>query len=193
MSKRVLTPKFLVSFPSVFQPRYNQLNGKNEYGIEMVFPEGTNLGPLKKAMKEVIDEKWPNKVPKDLRIPLKDGSEAADDAKEKGKDKEIYRGKVFCRAKAGESNPPIIVNEKREEFIDERDFYAGCQAHAYVNISAYDKAGNRGISFWLDKIQKTGDGEPLGAMRTSVEDDFEVLASEAVDDQSGATDDGYGF
>lgn len=190
---RMLTPKFIVSFPSVFEARYNQLNGKNEYSIEMLFPEGTNLNPLKKAVKQVIDEKWPQGMPPGCKVPFKDGGEAADKAKANGKDKEIYRGKTFCRAKTGENNPPIVVNEKREEFIDHKEFYAGCMAHAYVNIAAYDKGGNKGVAFWLDKIQKTGDGEPLGAMRTSVEDDFEVLDNVNADDQSGGGEEDYGF
>ena len=43
-----------------------------------------------------------------------------------------------------------------------------------MSVFAYDKAGNRGISFGLNNVQKLGDGERLDG-RLKAEDDFDPI------------------
>ena len=61
-----------------------------------------------------------------------------------------------------------------QDIIEEKDFYPGCYARATVRAFAYDQAGNRGVAFGLQNIQKLADGEPLGG-RTKPHDDFEPV------------------
>ena len=48
------------------------------------------------------------------------------------------------------------------------------QGPGYVNAYAYDNKG-RGVAFGLQMIQKTRDGEPLGASRGNPEDAFSPI------------------
>jgi hypothetical protein len=67
------------------------------------------------------------------------------------------------------------------------EFYAGCFARATIRAFAYDKNGNKGVSFALQNVQKLKNGEPFGSKRKA-EDDFEAVAGAAVEGGASATD-----
>ena len=54
----VITPEFRVSYPVLFEPKKNDLNGKMEYGVVAVFKPGTDLTPLNKAITDLMTEKF---------------------------------------------------------------------------------------------------------------------------------------
>lgn len=170
MSK-VITPEFRVSFPNVFRTAKPMAGSTQEpkYGITMLFPKGADLSALKKATEDACVEKWgadKAKWPKNLRSPFRDQGE---------KDYEGYEeGAVFINATSKQK--PGVVDANLNDIIDEAEFYAGCYARASINAFAYDTAGNRGVAFGLNNVQKLKDGEPLGG-RTRPEDDFEPVAS----------------
>jgi hypothetical protein len=173
----VLTPKFRVSYPSVFKAQMNKLSNKEEYSVTALFPKGTDLSVLKKAAAEACAKKWgadQTKWPKNLKLPFRDQGEKIRNAKEEGKaPPEGYEeGGVFMTLKSQEK--PGLVDEKVQDIIDTSQFYAGCFARASVSAYAYDNTGNRGISFGLRNIQKVGDGEPLSG-RTRAVDDFQAI------------------
>lgn len=171
----VMTPEFRVSFPSVFRPRAPMAGstGEPKYGVTMLFPKGADLTPLKKAAEAAIVEKWgadKAKWPKNLRTPFRDQGE---------KEFEGYEeGAVYINATSKQK--PGLVDAKVQEIIDDSEFYAGCYARATVRAFAYDTAGNRGVAFGLQNIQKLRDGDPLGG-RTRASQDFEAV------EQSGST------
>ena len=164
MSNRVLTPVFRVSYPNVFKPRKNELSGKEEYSLVALFAKGDDLTALKQAAQAAAEYKWgpdQKKWPKNLRLPFRD---QGDRAKEEN-GKEILpagyeKGAIYLNLKCTER--PGLVDAKVQSIIDESEFYAGCFARATVHAYAYDQAGNRGISFGLENIQKVKDGETLG-------------------------------
>ena len=161
MSKKILTPKFRVAFPNVFKPKLNQQN-EPKYGLVMLFDKNTDISELKELADEVAREKWPKGVPTDLRSPFRDGNEKADK----------YDGFKDTIAVTANSNyKPGLVNQNVEEIINQEDFYSGCYARATVNAYAYEKLGNRGVSFSVQNIQKLDDGEYLGG-KSNPKDDF---------------------
>lgn len=173
----VMTPKFRASYAYVFRPsKPMQLGGEPKYSITMLFEKTADLSALKKAVQEAAAEKWgPDKTkwPKNLRSPFRDQGE---------KDKPGYEpGCIFITATSKQR--PGLVDAKLQEIIEEKEFYSGCYARATVRAFAYDQAGNRGVSFGLQNIQKLADGEPLGG-RTRPEDDFEPVEEGA---PAGAT------
>ena len=168
----ILTPPFRVSFPNVFKPKRNELSGKDEYSIVALFPKDADLTSLKKAAEAAITEKWgPDKTkwPKNLRSPFRDQGERKKDGKLPSGYEE---GAFFLNLKS--TQRPGIINQKREDIIDEADFYPGCWARASVRAYAYDNKGNRGVSFGLQNLQKVKDGEPLSG-RPKAQDEFEPL------------------
>lgn len=173
----VLTPKFRVSYPSVFKPKMNDLNGKEEYSLVALFPKGADLSVLKKAAEDAIAKKFgadKTKWPKNMKTPFRDQAERIEAAKDAGKaPPEAHEaGAIFMNLKS--TQKPGLVDEKVQDIIDSSQFYAGCWARASVNAFAYSNKGNNGVSFGLSNIQKVADGDPLGG-RTRATDDFQAI------------------
>ena len=175
----VVTPEFRVSFPSLFKPKKNELSGKDEFSVVALFPKNADLTALKKAAAEAIEKKWgmdKAKWPKNIRTPFRDQGEKAKDVDGKrvlpaGHEE----GAVFINLKS--VNRPGVVDSSVQPMLDETQLYAGCYARAAISVYCYDQAGNRGVSFGLQHVQKTRDGDPLGG-RVRVEDAFTPVASE---------------
>jgi hypothetical protein len=149
--KIVMTPEFILSFPNLFEMREYQ--GKKSYQITMVFPEGTDLTALKAAAKECLDAKFPNGC-KNPTNPFGKGDDKVD---EWGS---IFKGAIYVRAST--QFAPKVVDQNRVEILDADKVYAGCYCRALVAPYAYDKAGNRGVSFSLEAVQFLRDGKRIG-------------------------------
>jgi hypothetical protein len=164
MAVKVTTPKFRVSFPTVFEARENPLNGKMEYSIVMLFDkDSVDLSQLKKAAHDVALEKFGDKLPTlKLRSPFRDGDEEKPERPE-------FKNQIFMTVKS--TQRPGVVDEAVQPILDQSQFYAGCYARATISAFAYDRMGNKGVSFGLINLQKMNDGEPL-TNRISAEDDF---------------------
>ena len=176
-NQNVMTPQFRASFANVFRPGKAMEDGEAKYGVMMLFPKDADLSALKKAAHAAAVEKWGTdtaKWPKNMRSPFRDQGE---------KEGEAYvKGAVFVTATSKQK--PGLVDARNQPIIDELEFYSGCYARATVRAFAYDKAGNRGVAFGLQNVQKIKDGEPL-AGRTRAEDDFTPLDDA---DAGGGTD-----
>lgn len=196
MSKEALTPKFRVSYPNVFEARQNEKSGEMEYSLSAIFPKGADLTKVQAAVSAAITEKWgvdSKKWPKPLRLPFRKAEELAEigedqNAKRDAQGKLVLpmgheEGGVWLRLKS--KLQPGLIDANKEDIIDKNQFYAGCYARASVKAFAYDKAGNRGVSLWLQNIQKMGDGEPL-AGRPKAQDQFEAITDLAAGSSSDA-------
>lgn len=175
------TPEFRVSYPSVFQPKKNDLNGKMEYSVVALFPFGKDdpkLADMKKMAEAAVVKKWgadKSQWPANLKSPFRDQGERAKNVDGKRILPAGYEdGKVFVTLKAEQK--PAVVDENVNTIIDPTQFYAGCYAIASINAYAYDQKGNRGVAFGLGNIQKWRDGDSLGG-RTRPEDDFSAVAT----------------
>lgn len=164
--RKVVTPEFRVSFAHVFQPQSAFDNQEPKYSIVMLFPKkGTDLTQLKQLLQDAAREKWGEKIPKPLRNPIRDGDE---------KDMDGYKDHWFVSATS--KTKPGLVDQGLQPILSAEDFYSGCYARATVTAFAYDKAGNRGIAFGLQNIQKLRDGEPFSG-RTKPENDFDAVST----------------
>ena len=176
----LITPKFRVSFPNLFKAQHNKLSGKDEFTVVALFPKDADLSALKKAAHDACVKKWgPNEKtwPKNIRSPFRDQGEKA---KENDAGKVVLpsghvAGAIFMNFKSKER--PGVVGPDLQPIIDPSEIYAGCYARAAVTAFAYDQAGNRGVSFGLNNIQKMGDGDHFGG-RTKAEDDFTAISNE---------------
>ena len=168
----VVTPEFKMSYPNLFTPRMNDLNGKEEYSVVALFPKGADLSALKKAAEAAVIEKWgtdKTKWPKPLKTPFRDQAEREKDgALPPGHE----AGAIFMNLKSKQK--PQVVDQNVQPILDTAEVYAGCIAKASVNAYAYDQKGNRGVAFGLGNIQKVRDGDPLGG-RTRAQDDFKAI------------------
>lgn len=173
-NKKCITPEFRVSFPSVFEPKAFE-GQEAKYSITMLFGENIDLGKaasgstnsMKRIAHAAAVEKWgpdKEKWPRKLRMPFRDGDEK--------QDLEGYAGHIYVTASS--KAQPGLIDQSKRPILNERDFYPGCYARAELIAFAYDKAGNRGVSFSLQNIQKLRDGDSFSG-RKNAEDVFEAV------------------
>jgi hypothetical protein len=176
---QVITPEFRVSYPKVFRPERNDLNGKDEYSLTALFAKGADLAKLKAAVKAAAEKKWgtdQKKWPKNMRSPFRDQAERAktDDDDNEYLPDGYEAGAIFINMKS--TKKPGLVDARNEDIIDDADFYGGCYARAQVNAAAYDHKGNAGVSLYLNHVQKLRDGESFGSAPRNAADVFEAVA-----------------
>lgn len=171
------TPTFRVSYPTVFKPEKNDLNGDMEYSLVAIFPANADLSAMKLAAKAAAEAKWgldQTKWPQPMKKPFRpckerwkfvDGKQIVPAGYEDGE-------AMFATFKQkADKGQPQIVDREVNPIRESQYFYAGCYAIASVRAYAYDNKGNRGVSFGLGNVQKVDDGEPLGG-RTLATNDF---------------------
>ncbi len=166
-SAKLITPEGRLSFPNLFVPRAPMEGqaGEAKYSCTLIFPKDADLSALKAAASAAVREKWGDKKPANLRSPFRDGDE---------KELDGYAGCTFINISSKQK--PGVVDENVQPIIDASAIYAGCYVRASVRAYAYEKAGNRGVAFGLNNIQKTRDGEAFGGGPSRAEDDFAAVA-----------------
>lgn len=182
VGEKIWTPEFRVSFADVFER--NTLSEK--YQLDMLFPEGTDLSKLKKAVLGIAIEHWGSKdrFPKNLRSPFRDQQEKH----EKG-----YAGYepgcMFITPKSANRPPGIVGPDGKTHITKESgEFYGGCWARATIKAATYiptkngKPAGRPGITFFLQNIQKVRDDDPFGDnVASNADEDFEPVEGGADD------------
>ena len=168
MSTKVITGKVRFSYCHVFEPAAISEGQEPKYSVSIIIPKSdkVTLDKINKAIEEAKQEgktKFGGKIPGVLKLPLRDGDvERPDD--------EAYANSYFLNASS--SVQPGIVDENRDEIMIKTEFYSGCYGRASINFYAFNTSGNKGIAVGLNNLQKIEDGEPLGGVRASAQDDF---------------------
>lgn len=178
MSK-VVTGKVRASFFKADIGEVNKLNNKHEFSTQIIIDKGDTetINAIKAAAKAALAEKFGDKIPKNVRNPLRDGdTETNQDGGAKGP---AYEGKYFMNCKS--SKRPGIIDTKGRELADGK-IKSGDYIRVSLNTFAYSNAGNNGVSFGLNNVLFVEEGESLGSARTSAADDFGVAASTDVAD-----------
>lgn len=169
-SEQVITPEGRLSYPNLFHPRSFR-GGKPMYEAVIIFPLGTNLDELKKVYRQCAMEAFDGKKPPGFLSPFKV-------SEQKG-----MEGCQFIRVKTAQ--PPGLVGPDKKEITNPRDLFPGCYVRASVNAFSYNNMGNKGVSFGLNNLQKTGGlkegDEPFGSWSTAEQDFDEVEQLESDD------------
>ena len=171
MAENIITPEFRAAFVGLFKataPKDNP-NGAKKYSIRAVFMPDADLTSLKQQAAQAATEKWGDKVPKTIRSPFRLNEElenpipgVPDDA-------------VVMTFSANEDRRPGVVDKHLQDIIDDSECYSGAWFRAQIRAYAYDNAGNKGVSFGLQNVQKTKDDEPLGKGRIPANKAFEAF------------------
>lgn len=169
--KKITTPAFRVSFPSVFEASSYE-GGAPKFSVCAVFtPALFNAKDkeLWKAMEALADEvsveKFKRKLaqlPANFKKPFRDGEEKMDLVG-------FGAGKIFCNFSS--KMKPGIIDLGRNNITDPEEFYPGVWARATITCYAYDNVG-KGVAFGLQNLQKLKDDERLDS-RTDANDDFD--------------------
>lgn len=173
MSTRVTTGEVRTSYFSALQSRKNEMNGKDEFSTQILIPktDKETLAALKAAAKEALVAKFGDKVPKNIRSPLRDGdTETKSDGSPLGKE---YQGHMFCNVKS--TTKPGAVDKHGNDLLGSDDIVSGDYIRVSLNAYSYSQAGNNGVSFGLNNILLVRKGEPLGGTKPSAAADFGIV------------------
>jgi hypothetical protein len=169
----LITPEFRAAFISVFRATsMKNADGsvnKPKFSIRAAFPPTAKLDALKKEAEMAAREKWGDKIPKTLRSPFRTNEELENPIVGIGDDW------IIMSFSANEDRRPGIVDSKLQDIIDDADVYSGAWYRAQVRAFAYENAGNKGVSFGLQNVQKLRDDDPLGNGRIPASKAFEPV------------------
>jgi Protein of unknown function (DUF2815) len=175
MAENLITPEFRAAFISVFRAtamkNADGSTSKPKYSIRAAFPPTAKLDALKKEAHNAATEKWGDKIPKTLRSPFRLNEELEAPIVGIGDDW------IIMSFSANEDRRPGIVDARLQDIIatDETEVYSGAWFRAQVRAFAYDTAGNKGVSFGLQNVQKLRDDDPLGNGRIPASKAFEPV------------------
>jgi hypothetical protein len=196
-SATLLTPKFRVSFPSVFEKSSFE-GSAGRYSVTGLFqPSGfsddekAKWSAIRKRLDDVCIEKFKKSLndmvkanpsfkvcglptvltPKGQTIWYRRG--------ETKPDIDGYGPGIAFFVMASTKRRPNVVDGKGQPITieNEGDFYAGCYARASVLPYAFDNKFGKGVSIGLGNLQKLADGESFSGFSTA-EDDFGGDAAE---------------
>lgn len=164
---KVITGKVRFSYAHVFEPHSVEEGGQKKYSVSILIPKSDKktLAKIEAAVEAATEAgkgKWGNKIPKNLKLPLRDGDEEREDD-------ENYAGMMFVNASS--NSKPGIVDANLDALMDQDEFYSGCYGRASLNFYAFNVSGNKGIACGLNNLQKLEDGDRLSG-GASAEEDF---------------------
>ena len=180
-SKKILTPVFRLSYPSLWKATAFE-EGTPQFSGVMLFDAKAQQTPEFKEMIEIAGEVKVKLFGADypaaasLRNPFRNGEEKVlEKANPDGS--RAYRdgygpGIVFVRISSGEEYPPTVYDPSKTEILapqDRKAVYAGCYCVAVVQAIAYDVKVNKGIKFGFSCLQKVADGQSFGGGGTGAE------------------------
>ena len=170
---KIITGKVRASYVNVFQSRFNDLNGSEEFSM-MLLIDKLDRATIKKitdAIEDAKTQKWGTSIPKKLYNPLRDGDSSSDLPDSVTPGDAPYAGNYFMNVK--NKMKPGIVDAQLNTVIDPSEFQSGDYCLVSLNSYGYDNK-KRGVSFSLQNVQVLEKGEPLG-ISSRAEDDFQVV------------------
>ena len=190
MATRIITPVCILSYPHLdkVQTPIAGSSGPPKFGAVFVFTDLKDIATLQAAANEAFEAAItdPNKRKQMQASPGFKSGFRTDVA-----NYESIGGKVYINARSDtkpgavyaypdeSAEPDPTTGRKPPKCIpDERyadDLYPGAKVRASVTAFYFDKAGNRGIGWALNNVQKIGDGVRLDSRRAA---DAEFEATE---------------
>ena len=161
----ILTPYFEASFPSLDVPTSMDENSTKKYRLTLVFDKDVDLTAIETAINDAIKAKWGDKVPKSLKLPIKDGDDTESD---------WLVGKKFIRATT--KNKVKVVGPDGSP-IDPDEIASGTICRAFVSASAFDLQTSKGVNIWLAGVQKVREGAGYSSVSFDAVPDSDVVSS----------------
>lgn len=175
------SPGGIVRYANVFTARQRkddkgQPKGDPKYSILLVFDKKADLSEMEAEVERVATEKFGSKAVTllekgKLNSPIRDADEYVDEELD-DEDNYPFNLPGARMVRFSTKDKPGVVDEEATPIMDKSDFYDGCKARVSYRAFAYDREGNKGVSFALINVQKLDDGDRLGGSDPSAEDDF---------------------
>lgn len=185
-ARKFNTPLARASFAHVFEP--NEYKGSSKYRISLMIPKKDEAGMkiVKKAVNAAMTDlygadfkKWPKWNSEKWRNPIQDGDKLAEENPETYG---AYAGHWILKATTNEENAPLVIDRKKNEILNKKDFYSGCYCVASLFCADYDN----GLTFYFDVVQKVKDGEPFSGSSKRDTSSFEEYDGDDEDSDNEA-------
>ena len=75
-----------------------------------------------------------------------------------------------------------VCDRHRNEIMDADEIYSGMWANVLIKFKCFNVPGNKGISCYLNLVQKVRDDQPLGGAAPKAEDVFDAIEDDDDDD-----------
>ena len=177
METKVVIGKVRLSYVNVFEARSIGDDEKAKFSASIIVDkeDKKSIAKIEAAVEAAKLEgkgKWGGKIPKNIKLPLRDGDVDREDD-------EAYAGKFFFNASS--RYKPQVIDRFKQTIEDPDELYSGCYAYVSINFYPYDFNGTRGVAAGLNNIMKVAEGERLGGV-TSAETDFADIEVDEDDD-----------
>ncbi len=182
--QKIITQPAILSFPALAKARAMDKEdgtpGEPKYSAMLVFPPGTNLAALDKAIEEVAIEAWGAGARAKLASgaidnSLRGGEQAVSKGHAKGTRYLNARSKqqpgfVFAYPDPATGKPQVVPQDQVEA-----TFYPGAKVRASITVFSYESGKmKKGISFGLNNVQLLDGTTPRLDNRKPAQDEFEV-------------------
>jgi hypothetical protein len=174
MGNRIITPEFRSTFVALMRPKAGKnddgtANDKMKYSVRAAFPPTADILDLKTEASAAAKAKWGANIPKSLKSPFRRNGDLDNPIEGIGDDWII----MTFSSNEEYFNPRFnLVDGRNNPIMDETEVYSGAWFRAAVNAGAYEMAGNKGVAFYLQNIQKTRDDEAIGGGRVPASKTF---------------------
>ena len=174
---RIVTGEARLSYVNLLNPRARVEGGEAKYSVTILVPKSDVQtkqridAAIEAAKQNGKDKKWNGVVPPMVAIPVYDGDGIKpSDGMPFGPE---CKGHWVFSASSKADQPPKIVDANLNPIVDPTEVYSGMYGRVAVNFAPYAAQGKKGIGCYLStNVQKTRDGEPLGAAAPAAGDDF---------------------
>ena len=171
--ERLTTPVGRFAFLSIFEKKdWSDPDSEPKFEATLLFDKKTNLDDLKKFISAAAKEKFGDKLPAKLKLPIKNGDECMNDD---GEIYEGYEGKMAIRSSSLYDLKQIVIKEDAVlKHATKDDIKSGDYGQLILGAGGHEHKGSKGVSLYLISVCKTKDGEALatGGGATSEEDLF---------------------
>lgn len=181
-NNQIITGEVRLSYCYLFEPRKDDEGNPDKYGVTLLIPKSDKA--TVKKIKDAIEaakivgkgKTWGGKIPPNLKTTLHDGDteKDTDEAPE-------FIGHYYMSCSSKER--PGVVFRDLSPITDRSDLYSGCYARVAISAFPYSNSGNKGVTFFLNHVQKMRDGDHLDG-RSKPEDVFDAL--DALDEEEGS-------
>ena len=154
----VITGVCRLSYEHIWEQHPDQ-NGNLKYSASVIIPkiDKETLSAIKAAVDAAKADgkaKWGGKIPKTLKLPLRDGDEDREDDP-------AYENAFFLNANS--KIKPAIIDRSGKEItdFDRERVYSGCYCRFMLRFYPFSGQQN-GVAVGLNGVQFIKDGEPFG-------------------------------
>lgn len=173
---RVVTGEVRFSYVNLLKPRESQFGGDPKYSTTILIPKSdiATKQAIDSAIAAAIElgrvNKWNGVVPPVVPTPVHDGDGVKQDGTPFGDE---CKGHWVLTASSSADQPPKIVDANLNPIMDATEIYSGMYGRIALNFAPYNSHGKKGIGCYIStNVQKTRDGEPLGAAAPDASSDF---------------------